>query len=152
MSKRLSRRGWWLLLGSLGLLVTFVVANSGPRVGHVTGKVFYRDMPLPSGTVTFVARDGSTAYAVIAQDQTYTITDAPVGPVRIAVQSHPRVPPGLAHRPGEAPDWDHPNLSAVPLPARYSKPEASGLTYTVEKGRQTHHIILHSEPRRRVPD
>jgi hypothetical protein len=139
MSKRLPGSAGFGWAASLGLLSALAAAGCGPRVGQVWGKVIYQGKPLPSGTVIFVARDGSRMSAVIAKDQTYTITNAPPGLVRIAVKSHPRVPPALSRSsdpngPAQAP--------AVELPPRYADPDQSGLTYTVKKGRHNHNIKL----------
>jgi hypothetical protein len=113
-------------------------------VGHVTGKVLYQDKPLPSGTVLFVGPDGSRrGFSPIAPDGTYRIENVPVGLVKIAVVSEPRVPPGLmkVSGPGSSPS-DPTKNDYVPIPARYMDAEQSGLTCSVEAGRQTRDLIL----------
>src|SRR5712691_2896759 len=77
------------------LLALLLVAGCGPSSAKVTGKVSYKDQTLTSGTVTFFGPDDSRKSGSIGPDGTYTITDPPLGPVRIAIFAHPRVPPGL---------------------------------------------------------
>jgi hypothetical protein len=119
------------------------VASGCPRLGQVTGKVLYKDKPLPSGTVLFVGPDGRRrGFSPIGPDGTYHIEKVPVGPVKIAVVSEPRVPPGLMNAPGPGPPSDPPKNDYVPIPTRYKDAEQSGLAYTVEAGRQTHNLAL----------
>jgi hypothetical protein len=116
----------------------------GPRVGHVSGRVLYNDRPLPSGTVLFVGVDGTRrGFSPIAADGTYRIQNIPVGPVKVAVVSEPRVPPGLrnAAGPGSSPR-DRVKDDHVPIPPRYGDAAHSDLTYTVAGGRQTQDILL----------
>jgi hypothetical protein len=126
------------------VLVLLAGTGCGPRVGHVSGKVLYNDKPLPSGTVLFVGQDGSRrGFSPIAADGTYRFENVPVGAVRIAVVSEPRVPPGLMRASGPGPQPSAPTRNDyVPIPARYEDPEHSGLTFTVEGGRQTRDILL----------
>jgi hypothetical protein len=130
----------------LGCAVFLILAGTGcgPRLGHVTGKVLYNNKPLPSGTVLFVGPEGSRrGFSPIGPDGTYRIENVPVGPVKIAVVSEPRVPPGLMR--GQAPGPQPPDQAKndyVPIPARYENPNQSGLTYTVESGRHTKDLTL----------
>jgi hypothetical protein len=104
---------------------------------------------VPSGTVKFHRADGEVWYGSIHGEGQFTVDDAPLGPVRITVQTHdatPRLPQsGVAPKqPAElAPrKEDRRDARAVPIPARYREPEKSGLTYTVRGGSQTHDIDL----------
>jgi hypothetical protein len=126
------------------LLLTLAGTGCGPRVGHVTGKVLYGDKPLPSGTVRFVGPDGSRrGFSPIAPDATYRIENVPVGLVKIAVVSEPRVPPGLRNVSGPgSPASDQTKDDYMPVPARYRDAEQSGLTCSVEWGTHTHDIVL----------
>jgi hypothetical protein len=113
-------------------------------MGEVTGTVLYQGKPLPSGTVLFVGPDGSRrGFSPIATDGTYRIQQVPVGPVKIAVVSEPRVPRGLMRASGPRPQSPGPTTSDyVPIPNRYQEPDRSGLTYTVGAGKQIQDIIL----------
>jgi hypothetical protein len=128
-SERTARRlaGCWVL----GVLILSGCGHSG-SVGKVTGKVRYKDQLLSSGTVTFVGADGKVQHGAIAADGTYRIARVAVGTARVAVLSHSRAPAGL----GDGQE------KPVAIPKRYERPETSGLTYEVKKGRQSFDIDL----------
>jgi hypothetical protein len=138
--------------GTRGLLLLSLamVGCESPRAS-VSGIVTFKGQPLPSGTVLLHGADGRVEHALITEDGRFTITNAPLGTVRITVQSHPAVPTGLPTRGGKPPaaptelappaKEKHDNRS-VPIPPRYLDPEKSGLTYTVRAGTQTHDIEL----------
>jgi hypothetical protein len=132
------------ILSGCGVLLILTVTGCGPRQGQVMGKVLYQGKPLPSGTVLFVGTEGSRrGLSPIGPDGTYRIENVPVGPVKIAVVSAPRVPPGLMNASGPGPQpADPPKNDYVPIPARYQDAEQSGLTYTVEAGRHTWDLLL----------
>ena len=134
----------WHLSWLKPLLLILAGTGCGPHLGHVSGKVLYKNQPLSSGTVLFVGPDGTTrGFSAIAADGTYRIEKVPVGPVKIAVVSEPRVPPGLANARGPGPQPpDQMRNDYIPIPARYKDPEHSGLRYTVEGGKQTQDILL----------
>src|SRR5262245_59320641 len=104
------------------LTVLLPLAGCGPgRPREITGLVRFRDRPLPSGTVVFVGADGKKAHSVIGTDGRYRVTGLARGTARVAVKTHPRVPPGLLPR-------DAPKEPLVVIPERYEKPESSGLS------------------------
>jgi hypothetical protein len=117
----------------------------------VSGTVTLQGQRLPGGTVLFHGADGRVEHALISAEGEYTIADAPLGKVRITVQSHGAVPapfpalgrpdrpalPELAPRPEDRRDSKH-----LPIPERYKDADKSGLTCTVRAGSQTHHIEL----------
>jgi len=125
-----------LLLGSL------VVAGCGGRkTAQVSGKVTYGKEVLNSGTVAFLADDGALDNGMIKEDGTYALSKAPVGPVKITVQTFPPSP--MVVRPDAAAG----SVKGSPpkytkIPQSYGDPNKSGLTYTVEPGAQTHDIPL----------
>jgi hypothetical protein len=76
-------------LGSLSLLgITIaLVALSGcskPK-GKLHGKVYYKDKPLSSGTVTLMADSKTVGTGSIQADGSYAISNVPVGEVTILV-------------------------------------------------------------------
>ena len=144
MTQRNQKRrglGW---LGSLLLLVISSAAGCGKPLGQVSGKVFFKDQALDSGTVTFVGQDNYKAFCAIGPDNTYSFDNVPVGPVKIAFESHHRVPPGF--RNGKPPpkflQKEETPAPAPPIPEKYKNPEQSGLTYTVKAGQQIFDIKL----------
>jgi hypothetical protein len=132
--------GFW---GSL-LLISLTGAGCGKPSGHVSGKVFFQGRPVDSGTIVFVGQDNYKAYCAIGPDKTYYFDNVPVGPVKIAFESHHRVPlafqtqnpPFLPKVKEETPP------PPLPIPEKYKNPEESGLTFTVKTGKQTFHIKL----------
>jgi hypothetical protein len=102
-------------------------------VRKVTGTVKYKGEKLVGGTVTFVGgENGKERVSSIIQDGSYSIPNAPAGEVKISIDGPTRS--SDASKAKEAPP--------VVLPAKYSDPAKSGLTYTVTDGTQTHDIEL----------
>jgi hypothetical protein len=138
---------------ALGLLV---LATGCPKkkkttteTAEVKGKVLFQGKGLPGGRVTFVDADGFAGSANIEENGEYTV-QAPVGPVKIGVDNtmlqRARGKPGKTpllnpKRPGAEEPTTQPG-HFVSIPGKYSNPETSGLTYTVQKGPQTHEIKL----------
>jgi hypothetical protein len=129
------------------LLVALGVAGCNSRTGEVTGRVLYKDKPIPSGSVAFVTANGKVFSSAIGKDQTYSLREVPVGVVSIAVGSHPDIPEGILNPPGLAargrpPGQRAATLPAVSIPSRFYSAEKSGLRYTVRAGQQEHDIVL----------
>jgi len=146
------------------LLVAVVVAGCGPNVAKakVKGRVRFLDKYLTAGTVGFINKEGQIGVAQIDFDGNYEMNDAPVGPVKITVKvpnvsagagpkgdTGPKPPPGVPEMrpPGSAaaektftPVVDPTKI--VKIPGKYASADTSDLTYTVEKGEQTHNITL----------
>ena len=139
-----------IALGGL-LLLAVTVVGCGPANPTVSGVVTFRGQPLPSGTVLFHVADGRVEHSALGPDGHYTIANAPLGPVRITVQSHPAAPAGLPSRGGPPPAApkeleptakEQRDVRYGRIPTRYGSAEQSGLTYTVTAGSQTHDIGL----------
>jgi hypothetical protein len=119
--------------------------------GNVSGKVSYKDKPLNSGTVTFMAANNTVLSSPIAEDGSYSIAKCPAGEVKITVATPPAAPPMAQGRMkmdpskmGAPPGASEAPKSATPVtvPPDYKDPEKSKLSYTVQKGDQTHNIDL----------
>jgi hypothetical protein len=77
-----------ICLLTLSTSTLLLAGGCGPGVkdrGIVHGKVTFRGEPLTVGTVQFVTSDNRTGSAMIKEDGTYEMPDAPVGEVQIAV-------------------------------------------------------------------
>jgi hypothetical protein len=159
--KRLASWAWLLVVAAALALLPPVAGCAGS--GTITGKVTYQGRPLTGGTVLFTSTRGrGTRTAQIGEDGTYTITDMPGGPVKIAVEtksaqpvSRPEQtadgkhvggpPPGAAVPGGMKPTvYGDPSKvrNAEPIPEDYADPDKSGLNYTVKRGRQEFPIEL----------
>jgi hypothetical protein len=145
----------------LGLLAFSAGCGSGKKARAVVkGKVTYGKDHLTTGTVQFYGEDNAFASATIDKNGNYEMNDAPVGPVKVVVSVPKFMPGGLRSLASggakvkdkgsvdpENPDRRIPIVGEVPsrvvnIPDRYGNVETSGLTYTVEKGEQTHDIPL----------
>jgi hypothetical protein len=144
----------WLVLPSL----LFSLGCGDPK-GEISGKVTYQDKPIPGGTVTFFgAEDRVVGSAPISAEGIYSVAKVPAGPVKITVTAptivtrDPKAPPlsplptgkGTARRKAiekrERDMWES-NIR-MDIPAKYSMPDQSGLTYTVQPGKQEYPIEL----------
>lgn len=142
----------------LGLIPSGCSFSKLGQEAEVSGKVMYNGKPLPGGHVTFMNSKGYTFGSVIDPEGNYKLK-ATVGEVRITVDNSMlmkkdepgtpdlRHPPGVTPPPGVQQDADKssaPKITGtyVHLPEKYRSPDASGLTYTVTKGPQTHDIEL----------
>jgi hypothetical protein len=148
MSPRLRPLPWRPALSLLALLVLLGAAGCSSN-GSVTGKVTYKGAPLGSGTVVFIGPKAS-ATADLDAEGNYTILKAPLGAVRVTVETMPPPsgsggggkdkPVAMAMDASGGPST--PQGKYVPIPAKYKDPSTSGLTYTVVSGKQTHDIPL----------
>jgi hypothetical protein len=126
------------------------LTGCGSNTAEVSGTVTYEGRPVPSGSVVLYCADGQIVRGNVRDGQ-YSIPNVPRGAARVVVQSPQRVPPGLrlAQQLPPAHDGPIPPTAAgadtepvVALPRRYSVPEESGLTMTVDGRAQTFDIHL----------
>jgi hypothetical protein len=146
------------LLVRLFSLVVFLsalaLAGCGPRTGSVSGKVTYKNAPLPSGTITFIGGKGDTSqWSTIAADGSYQVNNVPVGTAKVTIETTaPNSLPGLGAGgvkpptvPGVPPPPDSSSLGGgdaakpgayVQIPPKYKDPDQSGLSMEVKSGKQ----------------
>jgi hypothetical protein len=126
------------------LLLAAAATGCGKQPCAITGKVSYRNAPLPGGTIQFLGSDGIPCGAPIGPDGSYTIR-VPEGDARVIVlcRNEPRLgplPPQAAatHPPGRPIPGlglqGQPAGKVPTIPPRYADWDASGLTATVEPG------------------
>jgi hypothetical protein len=140
----------------LGFVALGATGCSDPRSATVSGKVSYKGTMLKGGNVTFLSTEGKgTASTQIGEDGNYTLEKAPVGAVKICVETQSLNPKGRVRTPKYAPP---PGMEApggytppdptkdakryVPIPDKYAEADTTTLTYTVIKGPQTKDIEL----------
>jgi len=147
MSCRILARTSFLLF----LILLVGCTSSGPRsteYADVSGKVYFKNQPLPGGRVNFVAvKGGFAGSGNIEEDGSYKVS-APVGECQIAVDNTmlaPRKGPAVSapvlKKPGSE-EVHQLKGKYVALPSKYEKAAESGQKYTVQKGAQTHDIKL----------
>ncbi len=161
VNSTLKRLRW---LGLLVLLTTVVGCGGG--FGSVTGTVQSKSKgkKVIWGTVTFIGKDGVARPGMITLEGTYKVNGVPVGPAKILVSSEdprasgggvkanvsPRQRAGDGTRPpppGEATETPPEVPEAVkkswfPISEKYSSPDKTPLSTTVNKGENTYDIIL----------
>jgi hypothetical protein len=132
----------------------------GPRLGKVSGRVTFNGKPVPTGTIMFHPDAGPAAVGAIGPDGTYTLTTiksgdgAVVGSHRVTIQAT-AVGPGSLADPKSfeeemqlAQRQDPKAKVLVPgkvewiVPEKYSRPDTSDLTATVQPGSNTIDFVL----------
>lgn len=163
MSSLFANRRHWIV-GMVALCTILLTSGCGPDYksrGVVKGKVTSGKRALTTGSVMFINKDGVSASAGIDPDGNYEMKDAPVGECKVTVTvtelpmdpmvrarlmgKGPKMPEGPKNP--ESADSPAPPLAkipkeVVPIDPKYSKPETSGLSFTVKKGEQTYNIEL----------
>ena len=142
---------WWV--GLSVLILALCTLGCGSPIGTITGTVYYKNVPLKGGNVTFVSSDKTKSLiSPIAEDGSYRIEKVPLGVVKVLVetkslaqkstlrQSTP--PAGMKDGNRAATDPKEMARRYVAIPLNYSDVDKSGLEYTVESGNQTHDIKL----------
>ena len=133
-------------LTALPLLAVILLAGcsaSGPPRASVSGKVSYKGEPLPTGTVTFVSDDLTVVESAPISGGEYTMARAPVGPVKIGVQTPVAANNMQTKQKIEGKSAPAAAAKVVSVPDGFRMPETSGLTYTVtSEPNQTHDIPL----------
>lgn len=129
------------------LMLCFLLCGcGGGRSGHVSGRVSLNGQPVQAGQVTAYAEANQAVGIATIQAGEYSLTDLPLGPVVLVVQTHgpdgkPLGQPAL--REGEKPPPVQPKEGAgssapvpevAPVPLKYSQQKNSGLNVTIVPG------------------
>jgi hypothetical protein len=129
-----------------GVVVLLILAGCqkpGPEITILTGKVLLDGKPVRSGRVKVVADNniGQTT-ALINSDGSYALVGAPVGPVKLSVETElfkVIIPDAeISTKPIENPDY-------VAIPKRYESVATSGLHYDIQSGEGIYDIELTSK-------
>lgn len=113
----------------------------GTSTATVTGKVTMNGTPVTAGAVTFHGEGQFVQSAAIDSGGNYSISNAPIGPVKVTVQS--AQPRAARNMPGKT-ATKHPGekggaaaAASTSIPAKYGDPNQSGLSFTLKAGSQT---------------
>jgi hypothetical protein len=115
--------------------------------GTVTGTVKYKGEPVPSGQVLFYGAGDQSAIATINADGSYTATNVPLGPVKVALAMPPstegmeKAAKVMKKRFGKGNAYPE-GVKTVSLPKKYADPAHSGLGLTVNAGAQPFNIDI----------
>lgn len=143
---RHGRTGFSIALCLAILLLAGCGKPAGPAGATVEGKVTVNGSPATAGQVTFKV-GSSTISGMIQSDGAYRAIDVPVGDAKVTVTAPsggPKIDAKAAAK-MKKDDSDMPHsatTSAVPIPAKYGKPETSGLSYSVKAGNNVYDIEL----------
>ena len=144
------------LCGGLVLLSLASLSGCGGRSGYVSGKVTHQGKPVTSGAVIFHGADGRSDSGNIDAEGKYVVAQAPVGVVKVTVDTGPArpvTPPKIvgpkrddpAKHPGEKAEGNSgkgPPRKAIVVPEKYKDPDQSGLSFKVTGGKQTYDVKL----------
>jgi hypothetical protein len=134
-------------------VLVFSLAGCGEQRAKVSGKVTFKDQPVPGGTVFFVSEDGlKNDRAEIKSDGTYSSSNVPYGKVKVAVQPVAKslksmVPkgakmPDMPEETGAAATYSKGDENYVDIPTALRNPETSNISLTVDQAEQTFDIPL----------
>ncbi len=118
----------------LVLLATLAGCSSEPATGQLAGKVLFDGKLVRSGSVKCVDARGAESSTSISPEGLYRLTRLAVGPARLSVNSHTRVPEGM-RPPTEA-------EKPANLPTRYNSPDSSELKVEVRRGETPYDIVM----------
>ena len=134
-------------LGSF-IVLCAALSGCGASKGDITGKVKYKDQPLPYGSVQFKTSTGAAFASEIAADGSYTIKGVPAGTVEVEIacvdpamaefmraQAMKSRTPEALKSGGKPIEIDESKYKKIP--DKYSNSKTSGLTYDVVGGQQT---------------
>lgn len=146
-----------LRLSSLALLTLLIplAAGCGPRFGEVKGTVTYKNAPLKTGQVQFMGSDNITYVGYIQPDGTYS-AKVIAGNAKVMVtctddeamvEYNKALSAGARGNKGDGkPAPPAPKMPASGtfslIPEKYSEFESSGLTITVNGGKNPYDIKL----------
>ncbi len=71
----------WLILSAL--VLPLVGCSEPEKTAKVSGKVTYKEKPVPGGTVTFINDKGKIGSATIESNGTYSSSNVPYGHVKV---------------------------------------------------------------------
>jgi len=144
---RSGRRVLVRALGGALLVVALVFLTGCPgskdSANSVSGKVTLKSGEKVSGLVVFVGPDNKEYTTPVKPDGTYTLSDPPIGKVKVLVKSMGLGVPAAGKIETKEAGGSMPSTSggAAP-PAKYAMANTSDLTYEVKPGKQTYDIEL----------
>lgn len=144
-----------LRFSAVGFLLTVALLAAGPGCSKkdsskatISGRVTYKGTPLGGGNMTLHPAGTGNPYPVsLKPDGTFQIGEVPPGEMKVAIETETvkAATAGYAFKPppeaAQKKDAKLPDLAGsrlptyVKIPAKYANPQTSGLTWTIEAGR-----------------
>ena len=145
-----------LNIARVGLLISTCILAGCTRYEYrlpetgatLEGTVTYGAETVPMAQIS-VLGEKEQAIGVIEEDGHYVVTRAPLGAVKIGVNTEAMRSQAIGQQMAQSykgPGAKGASRAAAPrfinLPARYQDPETSGITTTIKKGKNTFDIVL----------
>ncbi|QEG36379.1 hypothetical protein [Bythopirellula goksoeyrii] len=131
---RISLRRHWPTF--VAILLLSMVTGCGPKSARISGKVTLQDVPITTGTIAFISKNGKVTSGNI-ENGNFVVVGAQVDPnTSVTVTSHT---PSPMMQPPQGPMKsvsDEPQLKYVPIPDRYGNSDSSDLKCEVVEGEQ----------------
>jgi hypothetical protein len=137
---------------ALGVIIIGLSAFAGgATTATVSGRVTMSGRPVIWGAVILVGPDGRSVAGRIQPDGSYTVPDAPIGDVAVAVTSpdplvdHYKTQIRSARKALPVAQWPAPPVDRQQwfvLPKHYEDPKTSDLKLTVNRGRNEFDLTL----------
>jgi hypothetical protein len=108
-----------------------------PPSASVQGKVLFKGLPLPGGTITFHPDKGGAVIAPLHVDGTYTFKELPAGKYKVTIETETAKPDAK-----DAKDAKKDGAKYVPIPRQYADPKRTPLVVEVTKGVLNYDIQL----------
>ncbi len=130
-----------IALGSVVLLIAVLIGCGGPATpstSKVTGTVTYKGAPLANVNVTFTPEEGRPGTGTTDDQGRYRLTTFEPNDGAVPGTHRVTITPGPTSEPPPMPESSEQaraSAPAAPFPARYMRPDDSGLTATVESGK-----------------
>jgi hypothetical protein len=134
-----------LILAGLG------VAGCNSSTGDVTGKVYFGEVLVKGGTLTFFSADGRGFRTDVREDGSYTLEKLPLGTGKVCVDTSsldPKRRKAYTYSPPPGKEKDPPGISQpspgiyVAIPAKYADPATTDLICEVTRGSQTFDVKM----------
>jgi hypothetical protein len=117
------------------LLAALTGCGGASNKTHLTGKVIYKDAPVTGGTIKLYSSPENPFTIQIKSDGTFDVEDAPPGEMKVAIETDSVYVPSAAPA-GSTGTRETANMpKKVKIPAKYNKPDTSGLTWDTTKER-----------------
>jgi hypothetical protein len=129
LARSLASVSAWFLLAAL------TGCGGASNKTHLTGKVIYKDAPVTGGTIKLYSSPENPFTIQIKPDGTFDVEDAPPGEMKVAIETDSVFVPPPAPAGSSAAQATANMPKKVKIPAKYNKPDTSGVTWntTTEK-------------------
>jgi hypothetical protein len=122
-------------VAAFALFVIATLTGCGPGRGDLSGKVYFEEKIVSSGSVIVGGSDGVPRSGEIAADGSYAVKDIAAGQVKITVHSpDPGAVKYIPRKDEDKPPPPKDRSKWFPLPDEYNDFTKSGLTFKLRRG------------------